>query len=134
MVLRALHADQVLDRAGDAEREVQLRRDRLAGAADLPLHRQPAGVADRARRRELGAERLGELLRDGDVLLLLDAAADRDDALGLRQIDRLLRFLERRFRLLTDRRRVDVDARARAPAARLPFAQPGRRGTRRSGT
>ena len=59
--VRALHADQVLDGAGDAEREVQLRRDGLPGAADLPLHRQPAGVADRPRRRELGAERVGEL-------------------------------------------------------------------------
>ena len=61
---RALHADQVLNRARDAERDVQLRRHRLARAADLALHRQPAVVADRPRRRELGAERLGELLGD----------------------------------------------------------------------
>ena len=52
----------------------------------------------------------------GDVLLPLDAAADRDDALGLRQIDRLLRLLERRLGLLADRRRVDGRRRARAPA------------------
>src|SRR5207245_9141393 len=32
-VLRALHPDLVLDRARDAEREVELRRDRLAGLA-----------------------------------------------------------------------------------------------------
>ena len=48
----------------------------------------------------------------GDVLLLLDAAPDRHDALGLRQIDRLLRFLERRLRLLPDRGRVDRHRRA----------------------
>ena len=83
MVRDALHADDVLDGAGDAERDVELRRDRLARAADLALHRQPAGVADRPRRGELGAERLGELLRDRHVFLSLDAAADRDDALGL---------------------------------------------------
>src|SRR5690606_10828320 len=34
-VLRVLHADLVLDRAGDTGREVQLRSDRLAGLADL---------------------------------------------------------------------------------------------------
>ena len=41
------------------------------------------------------------------MLLPLDPAADRDDALGLRQVDRLLRFLERRLRLLPDRAGVD---------------------------
>ena len=91
IVLDALHADQVLDRAGDAEREVQLRRDGLAGAADLALHRQPAGVADRPRRGELGAERLGELLRERQMFScsLMPRPTD-DDPLGLRQIDRLL--------------------------------------------
>ena len=68
-------------------------------------------------------QRLGELLRERDVRLLLDAAADRDDALGLRQIDRLLRLLERRLGLLADRRRVDGRRSARAPApARRPCA------------
>ena len=61
---RALHADEVLDGAGDAERDVELRRHGLAGAADLALHRQPAVVADRPRRGELGAQRLGQLLGD----------------------------------------------------------------------
>ena len=42
-----------------------------------------------------------------EVLLPLDPAADGDDALGLRQVDRLLRFLERRLWLLPNRRRVD---------------------------
>src|SRR4029079_6941543 len=34
---RSLHADQVLNRPGDAEREVQLRRNGLPGASDLTL-------------------------------------------------------------------------------------------------
>ena len=58
MVRDALHADQVLDRAGDPERDVQLRRHGLPGTADLALHGQPAGVADGTRGRQLGAERL----------------------------------------------------------------------------
>ncbi|OLD20931.1 MAG: hypothetical protein AUJ01_03255 [Acidobacteria bacterium 13_1_40CM_3_65_5] len=98
----------MLDGAGNAECDVQLRRDRLSRAADLTLHRQPPGVADRTRCGDLGAECLGQFLRDLDVGLLLDAAADRHDALGLREIHRLLRLLERRLGRLADRRRVDV--------------------------
>ncbi len=80
---RALHADEMLDRARDAESDVQLGRHRLAGASNLAFHRQPAVVADRPRRCELGAKRPGEVLRQRKVVLALDAAADRDDALGL---------------------------------------------------
>src|SRR4051794_36913283 len=47
-VLARLHADLVLDCARDAGREVQLRRDRLAGLADLRGVRVPAGVDHRA--------------------------------------------------------------------------------------
>ena len=43
-----------------------------------------------------------------DVLLALDAAADRDDPLRLRQVDRLPRLLERRFGLLSNARPIDV--------------------------
>src|SRR3954462_4560515 len=35
--LRPFHADQVLNRAGNAEREIQLRGDGLARAADLAV-------------------------------------------------------------------------------------------------
>src|SRR4029079_14430915 len=45
---RALHADHVLNRPGDADRYVELRRHRLAGAANLTFHGEPAAVADRA--------------------------------------------------------------------------------------
>src|SRR3954464_7155974 len=47
-VLRGLHADLVRDGARDARREVQLRRDRLAGLPDLAGVRVPAGVDHRA--------------------------------------------------------------------------------------
>src|SRR3954468_21816255 len=108
---RAFHPDEMLDRAGDAERDVELGRHGLPRAADLAIHRQPAGVADRTRGRDLGAHRLRELLRELQVLLPLDAAPNRDDAFGLREIDRLLRFLERRFGLLADPGCVDRDRR-----------------------
>src|SRR3954453_764239 len=59
-VLGVLHADLVLDRAGDAGRQVQLRRDRLAGLADLGGVGIPAGVDHRAGGGDGAAERLGE--------------------------------------------------------------------------
>src|SRR5215203_5947580 len=61
-VLRGLHADLVLDRAGDAGRQVQLRRDGLARLADLGGVRVPAGVHHRAGRRDGAAQGVGELL------------------------------------------------------------------------
>ena len=57
---RAFHAYDVLDGAADAEREVELGRDGLAGAADLALHGEPAFVADRARGGDFAAESFGE--------------------------------------------------------------------------
>src|SRR3954454_24767347 len=51
-VLGGLHADLVLDGAGDAGGQVELRRDRLAGLADLARVRVPAGVDHGARRRD----------------------------------------------------------------------------------
>src|SRR5438132_4582626 len=54
---RALHPHEMLDGAGDAEGDVELGRHRLTRAPDLPLHRQPAVVADRTRCRELRVHR-----------------------------------------------------------------------------
>ena len=48
----------------------------------------------------------------------LDAAADRDDALGLREIHGLLGFAERRLGLLANRDGVDGAATVRTGAAR----------------
>src|SRR5581483_4455423 len=99
---RAFHADNMLDRATDAESQVELRRNRLARRPDLAVHRQPAGVADRPRGRDLSAQGFRKLLGQLNVLLLLDAAADRHDDLRLRKIHRLLGFLEGRLRTRTD--------------------------------
>src|SRR5580693_4421218 len=73
---RALHANDVLDGAADAEREIEFWRDGLAGAADLALHRKPAFVADRARRSDLSAERFGDGFGLRNIFGRLDAAAD----------------------------------------------------------
>src|SRR4051812_17500265 len=76
-VLRGLHAHLVLDRAGDARREVQLRRDGLARLADLRRVRVPAGVDDRAGRGDgrVAAEGAGQLHELVESLLLAEPAA-----------------------------------------------------------
>src|SRR4029079_5295687 len=54
--LRGLHAGAVLDRAGDAVGDVQLRRHRLAGLTDLEGVRDPAGVDGGTRGTDRRAE------------------------------------------------------------------------------
>src|SRR6266852_7071233 len=66
----AFHAHDVLDGAADSQSQVKFGGDGLAGAADLAIHGQPAGVADRTRGGQLSAERIGELFGEIDVLLL----------------------------------------------------------------
>src|SRR3954453_14583623 len=73
-VLGRLHAHLVLDRAGDARREVQLRRDGLARLADLSRVRVPAGVDHGARGGPRPAERLGERLAEVEALGLAEPA------------------------------------------------------------
>src|SRR6185369_13339396 len=48
--LRVLHAGEMLDRTGNADREVQLRRDDLAGLADLVVVGHEPGIDCRTRR------------------------------------------------------------------------------------
>ena len=69
MLSRALHADEVLRRARDAERDVDLRLHGLAGLTDLLRVRHPARVDDRARRARRALEQLGELLDERLVVL-----------------------------------------------------------------
>src|SRR5579862_316109 len=52
---RAFHAYDMLNGAADSQREVELGRDGLAGAADLALHGEPAFVADRTRGADFAA-------------------------------------------------------------------------------
>src|SRR5918992_835280 len=61
-VLRVLHADLVLDGAGDARRQVQLRGDGLAGLSDLRGVGVPAGIDHRTGGGDRSAQRVRELL------------------------------------------------------------------------
>ena len=67
-------------------------------APDLPTWRtlgsQPESMTG-PRGGELGAQRVGELLGDGDVLGAADAAADADDHLGRGEVDALVRGRDR---------------------------------------
>jgi hypothetical protein len=73
----------MLDGAGDADREVELRRDDLAGLADLVVIRDETGVdrstAGTERRTELVGERFEQLLV---VLATAQTTAAGDDDLG----------------------------------------------------
>src|SRR3954463_16469925 len=86
-VLGVLHADLVLDRAGDARGQVQLRRDGLARLADLRGVGVPAGVDHRAGGRHGAAERVGELLAELEALGLAEAAAAGDEDVGVLDVD-----------------------------------------------
>ena len=84
--LGRLHAGAVLDGAGDADRDVELRRHGHAGLADLHGVRHPAGVDDGARGADGRAERVGQLLDDREVVGLADAATAGDDDRGVGQL------------------------------------------------
>ena len=80
--LRGLHAGAVLDRAGDAVGDVELRRDGLAGLADLEGVRVPPGVDRGAGRADRRAERVGEALDLGEVAAGATTTGDHDRGLG----------------------------------------------------
>jgi hypothetical protein len=64
-----LHAGEVLDGARDADGDVEVRRDDLAGLADLPVVRHEARVDRGARGAHRRAELVGERLEHlGEVL------------------------------------------------------------------
>src|SRR3954454_20722575 len=86
-VLRVLHADLVLDRTGDARGQVQLRRDGLARLADLRGVGVPAGVDDRAGRRDGAAHGGGQLLAELEALGLAQAAAAGHEDRGVLDVD-----------------------------------------------
>src|SRR5271170_8045588 len=65
--LAGLHARAVLDRTGDAQRDVQLRRHGLAGLADLELTGVVAGIHRGARRAYRRAERVSQRLDHAEV-------------------------------------------------------------------
>src|SRR4051812_6936206 len=82
-VLRGLHADLVLDRAGDPRRQVQLRRDGLARLADLGRVGVPARVDHGARGGDRAAHRTRELLERLEALGLAEAATACHEDVGV---------------------------------------------------
>ncbi len=91
---RAFHSHDVLDGSADSQREIQFRRDRLAGAADLAVHGQPAFIADRTRSRQFAAEQFGQFFRQRNIFRRLDAASDGHQDRRLRKVHGLLGFAE----------------------------------------
>src|SRR5262249_37046984 len=77
--LRALHAGQVLDRAGDPARDVEIGLHGLAGLADLERVGHPRGVDRGARRADGAAQELRQLLQHREPLRPFEAASARDD-------------------------------------------------------
>ena len=80
---RFLHPGQMLDGAGDADREVKLRRNDLAGLADLIVIRDKAGVDRSTAGAERGTELVGERFKQ--LLVVLATAQPTttgDDDLG----------------------------------------------------
>src|SRR3954470_14854328 len=86
-VLAGLHADLVLDRAADARREIELRRDGLARLTDLGRVGIPAGIHHRAGRGDGAAERVRQVLERLEALGLAQAAAARDEDLRVLDVD-----------------------------------------------
>src|SRR5882724_9515082 len=80
--LRILHAGKMLDRAGDADGDIEVGRHHLAGLADLVVVRHVAGIDRGTAGPQTRAERVGELLEDLEVLAAGEATAARDDDLG----------------------------------------------------
>ncbi len=100
----------MLDRATDAERNVNFGGNGLAGRADLTVHGKPAGIADGTRGGDLSAQSLRQLPGEFDVLLLFDSTAHGDDDLRLGKVHRLLGFLKDLKRLHAHCAVIDIYA------------------------
>src|SRR5439155_2518832 len=79
-----LDPDDVLRRAADADRDVDIGLDGLARLADLHPERRPPRVDDRTRRADGGAaDRARELAQEREVARLAQAASARDHNLRI---------------------------------------------------
>src|SRR5207244_11911301 len=76
--LGGLATDDVLDRAADAARDVEVRRDPRARLPDLVGMRSPPEVRDDARPSDGPAEEIGELLEQLESLRAADPAPAAD--------------------------------------------------------
>src|SRR3984885_6353078 len=84
---RILHTGQMLDSAGNADGNIEVRRHDLSGLADLPIVRRIPGVDRRARRANRGTEFVGHRLYIfGEILAALHRPAAGNDDLGRRQL------------------------------------------------
>ncbi len=77
----------MLDRAGNADRDIDLRGDDLAGLADLVVVGRIAGIDRGAAGADGGAELVGERVEQRvELLRRAERAAARDDDLGAGQL------------------------------------------------
>ena len=82
-VLRVLHSDLVLNRAGDSERQVEVGGNRLTGLPDLSRVRIPTGIDHGAGSRNGSAHGIGKGLGYREVLLAAEASPATDQDLGV---------------------------------------------------
>src|SRR5215212_5800064 len=81
--LRILHAGEMLDRARDADGDVEVRRHHLAGLPDLPVVRRVAGIDGGPGRPHGGPELVGDRLDVfGEIFGRAERATARDDDPG----------------------------------------------------
>jgi hypothetical protein len=117
----------VLDRTADADGDVELGRDDLAGLADLQFVRHVPGVDRGARGAHRRAELVGEVVDDLEVLRRTDTAATGHHALGALQV-RAIRLAGRQADEARVRRQrriaLAVSTFALPPARRLPATKP----------
>src|SRR4029077_9683054 len=79
--LAVLHAGEMLDRAGDADGDIEVGRHHLAGLADLVVVRHVARIDGGAAGAQPGAQLVGQGLEHLEVLAACQAPAARDDDL-----------------------------------------------------
>src|SRR5699024_3107067 len=81
-----LDPGQVLEGAGDAKAHVQIRRDDLAGLADLHVVGHIAGIDRGTRGADPGADLVGKVVDELEVLFAADPAPAGDDLGGGLQV------------------------------------------------
>ena len=79
MTFEILHAGEMLDRAGNADRDIKFGGNDLAGLADLVIIGDKAGVDRGARGPDRGTELVGDLFEQMEIVARLHAAAAGDD-------------------------------------------------------
>ncbi len=125
MTLRRLAADDVLDRAADAARDVQVGRDPQARLADLVGVRPPAGARHDPRAADRAAEQPGQLLEVAEPFGAADASPAADDDLRVGERDpALLGRFAARDATGRGRARTGSPRRSRRPARRPPSGSP----------